>query len=138
MKREGLTRDIIKKVEDTLKNYPFWLLRLETPNLGSPSNYDKDKVIEQGVVSVVESAFEYEEYIKGKVKIIEGTMDLLDKDAKTLIDLRYFKDMSRESVWNEMSICKNTYYRIRKEAIEKYAIGLGYIKAHEQYKTKAC
>ncbi len=56
-----------KNVENDLRNYPYWLLAIETPGLGSPNRWGTNKA---------EWIFSYKHcrrrYVKGYGKELEG------------------------------------------------------------------
>ncbi|MCG8541231.1 MAG: hypothetical protein MJA82_15045 [Clostridia bacterium] len=129
MGKEKLKKDTIKKIENMLEKYPFWLLKIETVGLGSPSNYKAIKSLECTVESVVENTVEYDEYVRNQIKLIDGIYDRLSNDEKILIRTRYFDDNEDiEDIIKIMNICKTKYYELRKSAFYKFALALGYIK----------
>lgn len=126
---EELTKEIIAKVENDLRKYPDWILRIETTGLGITSNAFKDYKT-YNFKSLVESNLEYDEETKRKIIAIEGVYDRrLNEKRRKLIDLRYFQDEPRWKVMQELEIKnKNEYYRIRNFAILSFARVLGYLK----------
>jgi hypothetical protein len=128
MKKIKLDRKVIDKVENILRKYPFWLLRIEMGGLGSPSIYNVASGQECSTDSIVETTAEYEEYINKQVKMIERIFDLLQKEEKDIIRFTYFESNTVEEVIEMMNICKAKYYRLRKDSFMKFAIALGYIK----------
>ncbi|WP_129596017.1 DUF1492 domain-containing protein [Anaerophilus nitritogenes] len=123
-----IDRSIIEKIENILIKYPFWILRVETGGLGSPSIYNMASGQDYTVNSTVEDTAEYEEYIKQRITLIEKVYDLLPKDEKKLIQLRYFESIDVDDVMAEMNICKTKYYKLRKNTFYKFATAFGYIK----------
>lgn len=126
---EGLTKEIIIKVENDLRKYPDWILRIEASGLGITNRAFKDYKT-YDFKSLVESSVEYDEETKQKIVAIESVYDKrLNDKKKKLIDLRYFQDEPRYKVMNELSITnKNEYYRIRNFTICCFARVLGYLK----------
>lgn len=127
---EGLTTEIINRVENDLRKYPDWIIRIETAGLGiNNKGYVKDfKTYD--FKSLVESSVEYDEEIKKKIFAIESVYDRrLNEKRKKLINLRYFQDNPRYQVMKELNIKnKNEYYKIRDFAIISFARALGYLK----------
>lgn len=128
---EGLTEDIISKVENDLKKYPDWILRIETVGLGITSNAFKDYK-SYDFKSLVESCTEYDDLTKRKIVAIESVLDRrLNEKRKKLVELRYFQQEPRYRVMKELGISperKKEYYRIRDFAILSFARVLGYLK----------
>lgn len=126
---EGLTKEIIHKIESDLRKYPDWILRIEAAGLGITSSTYKDfKTYD--FKSLVEKSAEYDEEIKRKIIAIESVYDKrLSEKRKKLIDLRYFQNETRYAVMQELNIKdKNEYYRIRDWAMLSFARVLGYLK----------
>ncbi len=127
---EGLTTEIINKVESDLRKYPDWIIRIETAGLGiTNKGYIKDfKTYD--FKSLVESSVEYDNEVKRKIFAIESVYDRrLNEKRKKLIDLRYFQDNPRYLVMKQLAITnKNEYYKMRDFAILSFARALGYLK----------
>ena len=126
---EELTKEIIHKIENDLRKYPDWVLRIEATGLGITSSAYKDfKTYD--FKSLVEKSAEYDEEIKRKIIAIESVYDKrLSEKRKKLIDLRYFQNEPRYVVMQELNIKdKNEYYRIRDWAMLSFARVLGYLK----------
>ncbi len=127
----GLTEEIIKKVENDLRKYPDWILRIETTGLGISSNAMKDYK-SYDFKSLVENSVEYDDETKRKIIAIESVYDnRLNERKKKLIDLRYFQQEPRYKVMETLEIKKenkNEYYKIRDFAILSFARVLGYLK----------
>ena len=126
---EELTKEIIHKIENDLRKYPDWILRVEAAGLGITSSAYKDfKTYD--FKSLVEKSAEYDEEIKRKIIAIESVYDKrLSEKRKKLIDLRYFQNEPRYVVMQELNIKdKNEYYRIRDWAMLSFARVLGYLK----------
>lgn len=126
---EGLTSEIICRVEKDLRRYPDWILRIEAEGLGITNRGFKDYK-SYDFKSLVEACVEYDEETKRKIVAIESVYDYrLNERRKKLIDLRYFQDEPRWKVMRELEIeNKNEYYRIRDFAICSFARVLGYLK----------
>ena len=126
---EGLTPEIIEKVERDLRKYPDWLLRIEAESINS-TTYDSVNSKSYSFKSSVENCVEHNGEIIRKINAIETVYKRrLNEDRKRLIDLRYFQDEPRWKVMKEMSIkTKHEYYKIRDFAICSFARVLGYLK----------
>lgn len=127
----GLTEEIVKKVENDLRRYPDWILRIETAGLGITNNAMKDYK-SYDFKSLVESSVEYDDETKRKIIAIESVYDnRLNEKRKKLIDLRYFQQEPRWQVMEALGIKKenkNEYYKIRDFSILSFARVLGYLK----------
>lgn len=126
---KGLTTEIVNLIENDLRKYPDWILRIEAVGLGITSNAYKDfKTYD--FESLVESSVEYDEMTKRKIIAIESVYDRrLNPTRKKLIELRYFQDEPRWKVMEELGVSnKNEYYRIRDFAFISFARVLGYLK----------
>lgn len=126
---DGLNSQIIRAVERDLRRYPDWILRLEASGLGMPNNKIGKDYKTYTIKSSVESSVEFDEEIVRKVNAIENVYyDRLNEEKRKLIDLRYFKDESRNTVIKKLNLNnKNQYYRIRDFAILSFARVLGYL-----------
>lgn len=118
-----------KRIEEDLKNYPYWLIAIETPNLGSPVRWDlmKGNNTFSGGSSVEISAFE-EMRRQWKVNVITGVLSKLDSKSKQIIEEWYFRDtINREELEKEVGVDKNKFYYLKNRALNKFMISLGYI-----------
>ncbi|MBU3146618.1 hypothetical protein [Clostridium sp. CF012] len=132
-KLEGnkLTDKIIKEIEEDLKCYPDWTIRISMPGLGSPSVYGTEVQKSICFDSYIERDYEISEKIKKKVEIIDKVMDrlaLLNGKTKELIEYRYFQDYSPETVMKFIKLSRWGYYNVRDKALECFARAMGYIK----------
>lgn len=126
-----INKDVYKKikksVEEDLRNYPFYLISIETPGLGSAIR--PDKIIEKSLNPsdpVVRSVID-NEYKKALVNAVEFVYDRLDKNSKRIIECGYFRDDIRVGeVIEELNIDKNRYYKLKEKAIYMFAMGIGY------------
>ncbi|MBY6897993.1 nitroreductase [Clostridium botulinum] len=119
-----------KSVENDLRNYPYWLLAIETPGLGSPnrwgqqvnqSGYFKTSTVEEDMIKDMERRW--------KVDIITKVLKHLDPTSKTIIEEWYFRDNnSREELLKELNIDKNKFYYYRNRALKKFMVAIGYLK----------
>ena len=68
-----------------------------------------------------------QEYKRIIVNAINYVYDKLDNDSKKVVDYSYFRDdKTNQEVIEELKISKNRFYEIKKKAINKFMIGLGY------------
>lgn len=123
-----MNTELKKNIEKNLREYPYWIISLGLPGLGSATRWDvvKDKPVFKN--SQVENAAILDEIREYKVGAIEKVMINLDKKSKELIEKWYFQDTySREELLSEMNIDKGEFYRLRDKALKKFGIALGYI-----------
>jgi hypothetical protein len=120
---------IVDKVENDLKKYPDWIVRLEAGGLGIPSRALRVAgSYAHKLSSLVEYDVELSEEIKKKILVIERIYDRLHGKMKDIIDYRYFQGYSRDQVVDILKISKRKYYNLRNRALESFARGLGYIE----------
>lgn len=119
-----------KYVENDLRDYPYWLIAIETPNLGYPTKWgvtiEKSSLpwersyVEKNVLDDMEKRW--------KVDVITKVLSKLDKKSKKIIEEWYFRDTSnREEILRELEIDKNKFYYYRNRALKKFMIVLGYV-----------
>lgn len=118
-----------KYVENDLRDYPYWLIAMETPNLGYPTKWgvtEKSSLpwersyVEKNVLDDMEKRW--------KVDVITKVLSKLDKKSKKIIEEWYFRDTSnREEILRELEIDKNKFYYYRNRALKKFMIALGYV-----------
>ena len=122
-----LYKKIKKEVENDLKNYPYYLISVETPGLGSAirpdviinKNSNPSDPIGKSIVDI--------EYKRALVNAVGFVYDKLDKSSKRIIECSYFRDdISVSEVMNELNIDKNKYYKLKESALYKFAMGIGY------------
>lgn len=117
------------KVEDDLRSYPYWLIAIETPNLGYPTRWGGEVTTGNNMMHsfVEENAFDDIEKER-KVNTITKVLRILDSKTKELIEKWYFRDMyTRNELLRELNIDKNKFYLYRDRALEKFMIALKYI-----------
>jgi|GEM_PF-5576419 len=125
-----LSDKIIKTIEEDLKCYPDWTIRIEMSGLGSPSKYGVDIQKSTTFDSYIERDYEISEGIKNKIEIIDKVMDrlgLMNGRTKDLVEYRYFQDYSREQVMKTLGLSKRGFYVVRDRALECFARAMGYI-----------
>lgn len=118
---------IKKEVENDLRNYPYYLISIETPGLGSAIR--PDMIIDKNSSpsdpvgkSIVES-----EYKRALVNAVGYVYDKLDSNSKRIIECGYFRDdITVKEVIEELKIDKNKYYKLKENSIYKFALGIGY------------
>lgn len=120
--------ELKKKTEQCLRNYPFYIIAIETPGLGETTRWDIIKSKTNAVNSPTESTAIADEYKSNIVNAIEYVLDKLDKCSKRIIECTYFReDVEQDELLDELLIDKGKYYRLRKKALEKFMIVLGYL-----------
>jgi len=122
-----LYRKIKKEVENDLKNYPYYLISVETPGLGSAIR--PDVIIDKNLspADPVGKSVVDIEYKKALVNAVGFVYDRLDTNSKRIIECCYFRDdISVGEVRDELKIDKNKYYKLKENALYKFAIGIGY------------
>lgn len=130
IKEVKLSDEIIKQIEEDLKCYPDWTIRMEMSGLGSPSKYGVDIQKSMNFESYIERDYEISEGIKKKVEIIDRVMDrlsLLNGKTKDLVEYRYFQDYTRDQVMANLGLSKKGFYTVRDRALECFARAIGYI-----------
>ena len=118
----------LSRVENDLKRYPDWIVRLETGGLGIPSRALVVQNRGLSIGSLVERDAELSDEIKKKVIAIEKVYDRLHGRMKDLIDYKYFQGYGRDEVIQMLNISKRTYYNLRNRALESFARALSYIE----------
>lgn len=117
-----------EKIEDKLKKYPFYLVALEMPGLGIPT-LPNNIISKSNIPSdPVADAIIDDEYKKNLVNKINYVYDKLNSNSKRIIECSYFMDdvISNDEVIEELSINKNKYYELKKDALCKFGMVLGY------------
>ena len=115
------------EVETDLRNYPYYLISIETPGLGSAIR--PDVIINRSLSpsdpvgkSIVEN-----EYKRALVNAVGFVYDKLDQPSKRIIECGYFRDdLSVKEVIEELKIDKNKYYKLKDNSLYKFALGIGY------------
>ena len=120
-------KKIKREVENDLRNYPYYLISIETPGLGS--SIRPDIVIDKNLSPsdpVSRSAID-NEYKTILVNAVGFVYDKLDKSSKRIIECSYFRDdVTVGEVMEELKIDKNKYYKLKNNSIYKFAMGLCY------------
>ncbi|ACD52562.1 nitroreductase [Clostridium botulinum] len=120
-------KKIKREVENDLKNYPYYLISIETPGLGSAirpdivinKNLSLSDPVGKSIVDI--------EYKRALVNAVGFVYDKLDKDSKRIIESSYFRDdLTVGEIREELQIDKNKYYKLKEKAIYKFAMGIGY------------
>jgi ArpU family phage transcriptional regulator len=113
-------------VERKLKDYPFYLISIETPGLGAAIR--PDIIIDKSMSPsdpVAKSVID-DEYKRTIVTAVGYVFDRLNNDSKTIVEYAYFRDdKTREEIMEELKVSKNTYYKLKNNALYKFMIGLG-------------
>jgi len=120
-------KKIKREVENDLRNYPYYLISIETPGLGS--SIRPDVVIDKNSSPsdpVSRNAID-NEYKTILVNAVGFVYDKLDKSSKRIIECSYFRDdVTVGEVMEELKIDKNKYYKLKNNSIYKFAMGLCY------------
>ncbi|WP_434302582.1 nitroreductase [Clostridium botulinum] len=118
-----------KSVENDLRNYPYWLLAIETPGLGSPNRWGQIKQ-QNGYshTSTVEEDMLRDMKKSWKVDVITKVLGQLDPKSKKIIEEWYFRDiMTREEIQVSLNLDKNKFYYYRNRTLKKFMAALNYI-----------
>ncbi len=116
------------KAEGELRNYPYYLISLELPGLGEATKWDEIKVKGNTQGSPTEKSIIKSEYMRTVVNAINYVYDRLDDTSKKIIDLFYYRDdWEVKDIQEELRIDKNRFYRLKRNALYKFMIVLGYL-----------
>jgi len=116
------------KAEGELRNYPYYLISLELPGLGEATKWDEIKVKGNTQGSPTEKSIIKSEYMRTVVNAINYVYDRLDDTSKKIIDLFYYRDdWEVKDIQEELRIDKNRFYRLKRNALYKFMIFLGYL-----------
>jgi ArpU family phage transcriptional regulator len=117
-----------KLVENDLQKYYYYLISIETPGLGQATRWDKVYNKSSSPSDPVGRAAADDEYKRILVNAIESVYNRLDEKSKKIIDEYYFKENVNkpEQVIRELNINRTRYYELKKIALYKFMIGLGY------------
>lgn len=117
---------IKKEVENDLRNYPYYLISIEAPGLGSATR--PDVIINRSSISdSVGNGVVDMEFKRIMVNAINYVYDKLDGEGKKIIDHSYFRDdKTNKEVMEELKIDKNKFYKVKDKTLYKFAVGLGY------------
>jgi ArpU family phage transcriptional regulator len=118
------------KIENDLKNYPYWLIAIETPNLGYPTKWGvitekstlpwERSYVEKDALDDIEKRW--------KVDVITKVLSKLDDKSKKIIEEWYFRDTTtREELLEQLQLDKNKFYYYRNRALGNFMVALGYI-----------
>ncbi|NFB32674.1 nitroreductase [Clostridium botulinum] len=117
-----------KSVENDLRNYPYWLLAIETPGLGSPNRWGQIKQNRYSHTSTVEEDMLRDMEKGWKVDVITKVLGQLDPKSKKIIEEWYFRDiMTREEIQVSLNLDKNKFYYYRNRTLKKFMAALNYI-----------
>ncbi|APH21384.1 hypothetical protein [Clostridium botulinum] len=117
-----------KSVENDLRNYPYWLLAIETPGLGSPNRWGQIKQNGYSHTSTVEEDMLRDMEKSWKVDVITKVLGQIDPTSKKIIEEWYFRDiMTREEIQENLNLDKNKFYYFRNRTLKKFMAALNYI-----------
>lgn len=126
-----MNKDIKKKVENDLREYPFLLIAIDAGGLGYPTNYEIVKDIKHPSTmkgSFVEDCVIDEEHNKKKVDKITRALSLLDIVEKEIVEECYFRNTyTNKEIMRNMCMSKAKFYKIKNYSLRKIAISLGYL-----------
>lgn len=128
MNRSSEEYKLLKRnTEAKLRKYPYFQITIEeTPTLKATS-FEGVTSKTNRFSSSVENAVCDLDYMKGLVKTIDSVLTRLDENSKRIIETSYFRDdLLKEDVQEELMIDRNKYYRLKRNAIEKFMIVLAY------------
>ncbi len=113
-------------IECKLREYPYYLMSVEMPGLGSAIAPDVIINRSSSPSDIVGSSVVNNEYKKIVVDAVNYIYDKLDKESKTIIDNTYFTGIkSREELINELKISRKRYYKLKNNALYKFGIAFG-------------
>ncbi|MDS0525009.1 nitroreductase [Clostridium sp. SHJSY1] len=116
-------KELKRKTEKKLREYPYYLISLENPGLKGSTRYDEVSTKTNSFNSTVENSVIDADYMKSMVNVINCVLDRLDSCSKRIIETAYFRDdILKEDVQAELMIDKNRYYRLKKKSLEKFMI----------------
>ncbi|MBD7912018.1 MULTISPECIES: nitroreductase [Clostridium] len=116
-------KELRKKAEMKLRDYPYYLISLENPGFKGATKWGEVSGRINSFNSTVENSVLDLDYMKGVVNVIDCVMERLDSSSKRIIETAYFRDdILREEVQAELMIDRNRYYRLKKKALEKFMI----------------
>ncbi|KEI02892.1 hypothetical protein [Clostridium botulinum] len=117
-----------KKVENDLKNYPFWLIALESTGFGYPTRWSAEASTVKNNSSLLEESVLKDLEKERKVNVITNVLPRLDNISKELVEKWYFRDSySRDEILKVLKMSKNKFYLYRDRALKKFMIALEYI-----------
>ncbi|KGN00839.1 nitroreductase [Clostridium phage CWou-2020a] len=128
MLNEKIPNNLKKKVENDLKNYPFWLIALESSGLGYPTRWGGEATTSKNNSSFLEESVLKDLEKERKVNTITTVLTKLDNVSKELVEKWYFRDSySRAEILKVLKMSKNKFYLYRDRALKKFMIALKYI-----------
>ncbi|WP_187291568.1 nitroreductase [Clostridium novyi] len=117
-----------KRVESDLRNYPFWLIAIESKGLGYPTRWGGESKSKSISNSFLEDEALNDIEKERKVNCITEVLSKLDLSSKKIIEEGYFRDTyTREELQREMRLNKNKFYYFKNRALKKFMVALSYI-----------
>lgn len=115
------------EIEDSLEKYPYYVMSIETPGLGSVTRWEEVRSKSNTHGDPVGRTAIDDEYKRILVNAVEYIYDKLDDKSKTIIKYYYFEGnvIKPQEVMEELLITKNRYYELKKIALYKFMLGLG-------------
>lgn len=125
---EEMYKKFKRQVEDDLQKYYYYLISIETPGLGEATRWDKVYEKSNTPSDPVSRNVIDDEYKRILVNAIDNIYDRLDENSKEIIKKYYFEDniLKPEEVMKKLGIKSSRYYELKKIALYKFMIGLGY------------
>jgi len=126
---EGLYKKFKRQVEDDLEKYSYYVISIEASGLGEAVRWDKVYNKSKHPSDPVSTKVIDDEYKRILVSAIEYVYDKLDPKSKRIIQSCYFEGnlTSQNELIKILNISKTRYYELKKIALYKFMIGLGYL-----------
>jgi DNA-directed RNA polymerase specialized sigma subunit len=118
-----------RQVEDDLEKYSYYVISIEAAGLGEATRWDKVYTKSNHPSDPVSTKIIDDEYKRILVSAIEYVYDKLDPKSKRIIQCCYFEGnvTSQNELTKMLNISKTRYYELKKIALYKFMIGLGYL-----------
>jgi ArpU family phage transcriptional regulator len=130
-----------KKVVAALKKYKMYLLTLPQdlmPNITAsysitpPSRTNK---FYSSTEAVAIQRMDYEREREEYMKMIEAAVNRCSEIERAIIIRSYMQleDVYNYEIWNELGLSERNYYHIKKKALDKLAVILGFISVDDLF-----
>lgn len=131
MEREKkLTTVVKKKLEEELREYPYKLMSLEISGLGTVINPAIKIEKHRHPSDAIANGLANKEMNERRLRIIEWVYEeKLTIEQRRIVQAYYFEDNITKptEIINELMISESTYRRLKKGALIKFAMALGYL-----------
>lgn len=123
---ENVYKKYKNDIEEDLRKYPYYLVSAEVSGLGTASLPGVMKSNNIGDPTANEAI--NDDYRNNLINKVEYVFDRLDKASKRIIECAYFQEgvITSDEVMMELTLNRNKYYSLKKNAICKFGISLGY------------